>query len=202
MGYGDKPREGRHNLFVKGFHIGNGKLTNNIDGMLWGEASRGFTHTEEVDCTKALSKPNGMCSCPNNTWMRGQAFPNKKANRYLNGWTKNYCNHFNGYTHKNCEVVPFKGTNAWTTCPMNKYVVGIGRGADKAGGMDKAKFKCCELEYNHYYNGLRKLPEKYYSIDKKSVGFRTYQKKGGLVYMTESKKNYAYKNKGAFETAA
>lgn len=56
---------------------------------------------------------------------------------------------------------------------MNKYVVGIGRGADKLGAMDKAKLKCCELEHNFYYSDSFRLPERYYSADKKSLGFRT-----------------------------
>ena len=36
MGYGDKPREARHSLFLKGLKIGKGDYVNNIEGMLWG----------------------------------------------------------------------------------------------------------------------------------------------------------------------
>ena len=64
--------------------------------------------------------------------------------------------------------------------------------------MDKAKLKCCELEYNHYYSGLRKLPEKFYAANKKSVGFRTVEK---LKYFTSNGK-YAYQNKGTHEAKA
>jgi hypothetical protein len=58
---------------------------------------------------------------------------------------------------------------------MNKYLTGIGRGADKKdfGRMDSAKFECCALKFQEPYRGKKVLPEKYYHYDKKSVGFRS-----------------------------
>jgi hypothetical protein len=106
IGYGDKPRPTRFDWFVKGFHIGNGKFVNNLDGMVWGTNSYiDYLTNIDVDCTKTLNKPNQICSCPNNTWMRGQKFPTAKANRYLSSWEKNYCSVLNGYFNNNCETV-------------------------------------------------------------------------------------------------
>lgn len=199
MGYGDKPRPNNVNQFVKGFHVGNGSLANNLDGMIWGSARSSHVQTIEVDCSDKLNKPNGICSCPRHTWMYGQSFPNKKADRYLNGWTKNYCSHKIGYTHKNiCKLVDIEGKNAWTACPANMYIVGIGRGADSQGKMDKAKLKCCELEYNEALEGSQKLPSEYYSADNKWIGFRT---SDGLKYMS-SDASKVTANNGAFDAKA
>lgn len=180
MGVGSQQHLKKKSDFLKGLHVGNGDYVNNIDGMLWGEASGGYTHTEVEDCTGKFNNKKGLCICPRNTWLRGEAFTNNNAKKYLSGWIRNYCNHMNGYFHDKCVTVPMKGKNKWGTCPVGKYIVGIQRGADKKGAIGSASLYCCGLDYHDPYRGYRKLPERYYTIDKKNVAFRTADK---LMYV-------------------
>ena len=199
MGYGDKPRPGRVNHFVKALHLGNGDLANNIDGFVWAKSYEYHADTIEVDCTDKLSKPNGICTCPKHTWMYGQAFPEAKKNRNITGWTKNYCSAKMGFRHAGkCELVDLD-KNTWAACPSNSYMVGIGRGEDT--NMSNAKVKCCELEFKEAFRErLTPLPSELYSVDKKYVGFRT---TSDLQYISsDDKTGIASMNTGAYDAKA
>lgn len=105
-----------------------------------------------------------------------------------------------GYFHTKCSNHRI-GKNKWATCPANKYMVGIGRGGDSKGTLSNGIMKCCELDYHHPVINGQKIPERYYTIDKKYVAFRTSEK---LQYVdSQVNKGHAYlKENGFFQSKA
>lgn len=85
---GDQPRMKWEQHFLKGLHVGKGFYLNDVDQMLWAKGYGAPTGTWTKDCTSTLQKTQGagkMCSCPRDTWMRGQTFSTKNKNKYIGG---------------------------------------------------------------------------------------------------------------------
>ena len=92
---------------AKGIFIGNGTRLQDIDKFVWGKNNDYIQHIDnvDVDCKDKMSKPNGMCTCPKNTWLRGFEFPKNKKDKYLDEWQENHCNVLSGYFWDQCEAV-------------------------------------------------------------------------------------------------